>query len=238
MIKRKVLLDLYLKYREILYPVLVVVSSLVLIALVIFPTLLGILSDRANLEDLSSKSKTLEVKALELESMEDSSLKRNLQIALITLPQEKDLITSINSLQNQVRNQGFNILSLQIGGQLNKTTSPQGFSLKVEIQGLQIRLAELLDNIESSTPIMKVVDVSLSSPTAGGLISGAVTVEVFYSPLQSASASLDAPLPKLTEKDLELLNSFNIEVPISETGEPIGEGSFTLLPRGKENPFE
>lgn len=234
MIKKEDLIELHNKYRLIIYPVLVAISSLILTAFVIFPTLLELLSDRKSSEELTSKSKILEVKAATLEVLDDSELKKNLSLALIALPSDKDLITAISSLQNIVRSSGFNILNLQVGGSLNKSSGSLGFSLKTEINGPQLRLSALLEAIESTTPIMKVGDVTISSSTSG-VVSGSILVEVFYAPIQPSTPAAQSPLPELSEKDYQTLSSLNIEAP-STTGE--GNQSFTLLPRGKANPFE
>lgn len=225
---------LYQKYQYVVFPVLIILSSLILIGLVIFPQILRLLSNQQVLTGLNQKSEFLDVKASQLEVIDEQNLREKLNVALLSLPAEKDLSSIVGILQSIITQSGFNLITLQVI-QIASNTEVSGFSVKLEVAGPISAMNQLLNNIETDPRVMKVSGVELNQQQGSTSVSATITVDAFYSPLPSSLGAIDAPLPKLTEKDEELVATLakNTGAVIRPTTSPSN-----LPPRGKTDPFE
>ena len=72
----------YFKYRILIFPTLVGISSLILIVFIIYPQILKLISNNEALNGVLAKNKNLEVKASQLENINDGELNQNLNLQL------------------------------------------------------------------------------------------------------------------------------------------------------------
>lgn len=240
---------LYLKYRLIIVPIVVALSGLVLIVLVIYPQLHNLISQSSLYDKTQEKSKVLEVKAMELNTIDETDLKKKLNLALVALPEEKDYLEIVNVLQTLTAKSGFSITSLQFGqtGELEKSSIGKAYGVKLMITGPKVAFDTFLNSIEKSYRAMRVGNLEITSSKIGsGAIEASLTINIFYAPLPTNIGSVESPLPRLSDKDETLINNLAKVISIafaqnsvsaqSSSSLPILTGS--LPPRGKSDPFE
>ena len=225
----------YFKYRILICPTLVGISSLILIVFIIYPQILKLISNNEALNGVLAKNKNLEVKASQLENINDGELNQNLNLSLAALPMDKDLAGALGEVQSLVNQSGFNLLSLSVGSG-NDVGEFNGFNVKAEVEGSQVLLASLLTTIESSGRIMKVSSVELNRLSIKESVNAVVTIEVFYSPIPTTLGAIDSPLPKVEDKDKEVLA--NLAAARGFSGAVVVTSGDLSVPVGKSNPFE
>lgn len=227
--KKEEFLKLYQEYRLYIFPLIVALSSLILIVLVIYPQTVKLVSNQKVREEFFNKSQILAAKAQALESVDDADLNRKVSFVLSSYPQDKDFVSVMALLQNLATQAGFSTLSMSLGG-----ASEQSYNIRMEILGLNTQLPILLTSIEGSYRLMKVSSIE----TTSGRDQGAtitLSVDMLYSPAPHTFGSIDSPLPALSEQDEEVIEKLAAAAPREEVS---SEDTFQLGPRGKANPFE
>lgn len=231
--KKEDIIIFYQQYRLIIFPVLVSVSSVILIVLVIYPQLAKLISNNEAVNTINERSKFLEVKASELSSLDESDLQKKLNIALVALPANKDYTEVINILQSLTAKAGFTIVSLQFGQSADAKGDKSNFAVKLDITGPKVTLDTLLNNIEKSYRPMRVSGMELTANSSNSsAVSVALAVNVYFAQLPSSIGNIDAPLPELSDKDQELITSLSYS---TAAPAPVSGGTVS---RGKPDPFE
>lgn len=232
--KKEDLQKFYLTYRLYIFPVVVALSSLVLITLIIYPETVKLISNQKAQEEISNKHKFLEVKAQTLADYDFEDIDRKLNYALSAYPGEKDFISAMSLLQNIAAQLGFNVVSINLGTGAAKTGKEQGYSLRLEVFGPTNFLPTLLTRIENASRIMKIasVDSNVGKESQGGTVT--INIEALYSAIPPNGGTVDSPLPEISEKDEEIIAR------LARSGTPgITQSSTAPLgSRGKVNPFE
>lgn len=232
---KKQLIEIYQKYRLILFPGITAISSVVLIVLVIFPQLSKFMSNNTAYNDIVKKNDFLEVKAIDLEVVNEVDLKQKLDTSLVALPANKDITEIIGIIQSIIAQSGFVLSSLQFGEDIS-IGGQSAFKVKLDIAGSATVLNVLLSNIESSYRPMKIDTIDISNPKNSDNINGTLTINVFYAPIPNTLGSIDAPVPKLSEKEEEIISTLARSTTVATENTNISIGNFA--PRGKINPFE
>lgn len=231
--KKEELLNFYQAYRLYVFPAIIVLSSLILITLVIYPQTIKLINNQKVEGEIFNRAQLLEVKAQTLESYDSVDLEKKVDFALGFYPAEKDFVSALGLLQNVASQAGFNIISITVGGGSSKIVDIQNYNIKMEVIGSSRQLSTLLNNIENSPRLMR---VSSAETTIGKDDKGytSLTIDVLYSSAPQKPGSIDSPLPELSNKDEEVI------VKLSQVGtqEKFRFSTSSLGPRGKENPFE
>lgn len=230
---KKEISQLIIKYKAFLLPFVVGVSSLILIVFVIYPQLTGFFKGQEDLQIAEQKLKKLQVKASDLENLDEDDLKKKLNFALVALPLEKDYATIIGVFQRLTAESGMSLENLQVGGGgagADKKTS--GYSIKLELLGTKPGLDQLLGKIGQAPQVMKVSGIEVTSFKTD--VNVALTIDVFYLPAPTSLGALDSDLPKITDEEQKLLARL---ASISPASVPTTTPA-TLLPRGKPDPFQ
>lgn len=226
--KKGNLVLIYQKYRMIIFPVVIVLSCLILIVFVMIPQLGKLLKNSKTETDFKTKSESLNTKAEALENLDEKDLQKKLKDVVTSFPQEKDFITLITLLQKITTESGFNMTSLSFGGGSSKDT---GYGITIEVTGPKSILARLLNSIETSLRLMRVERIEISSGKAGDVISANLAISALFSPLPGNLGSIDSPLPEISSGEEELLARLSRvqEMPLT---------TVDLSATGKSNPFE
>src|SRR3989344_3830716 len=107
---------LYLTYRLYIFPIIVGISSLILIIIVIYPQTISLITNQSVASEVFNKSKFLDTKVSALESYDEVDLANKVDIALEFYPTEKDIIPVFAILQNVATQKGFIINTMSLGG--------------------------------------------------------------------------------------------------------------------------
>lgn len=231
--KKEILQKFYSQYRLYIFPIVVAISSLILIGFVIYPQISALINSSRKETDVRNKLKVMEAKAQVLENYDEADLARKVDFTLAAYPQEKDFTTTVALLQKLTSESGFNIITLGLGGSRSETLAQQSYNVKLEILGLKTLLTNLVGNIETSSRIMRVSTIEITSTREANVISAVLGIEVLFSSLSASFGSLDSPLPTLSQKEEELITKLAATIALQAPSYAVPLG-----PRGKANPFE
>ncbi len=232
--KKEDIVRFYLEYRMFIFPAVTAILSLIFIVLVIYPQTMKLLSNQKAQVDITTRSSFLEEKAQELENYNQQDLNNKVNISLNSYPADKDFANVIGLLQNMTSQLGFTIVSLSLGGGTVKAPGVQSYSIKLDLLGPLAAAPVLVNNIEQSPRLMKVSGIETSSGGNPNAASITLSLEVLYSPAISSYGSVDSPLPKLTEKDQQVLATLQSAVsPLEQTS-----ATSAAVARGRDNPFQ
>lgn len=230
--KKEILQKFYSQYRLYIFPIVVAISSLILIAFVISPQIVKLVENSKLETDFKGKAKFLEAKAQTLENYDEVGLNRKVKFSLTAFPQEKDFANVMALLQRLTHETSFTIASLGfVGSNGNQQGKTQSYNVKLEILGPKIFLANLVSSIETSPRLMRVNSIDITSTKEVDVITADLIVEVLFSSLPVSFGSADSPLPTLSSQEEELVARLASQISISQP-------SISVSPRGKVNPFE
>lgn len=218
--------NLILQYKVLIYPLIVGLASAVLIVFVIVPQLRGFLSGQDDLKQKQARLNNLEVKAKELEGLDQKIYTEKLLAALYYLPVDKDFSNIIGIFRELTAAAGMSLTSLHPS--VNSVASGS-YSVKADVVGPVNNLGNLLDVIEKSPRVMKLQSID-TTPSTSGILNVTLSVSVYFSPTPVSLGAVDALLPQITQQDQIILNSLSL--PSEAPGQVI------TLPSGKANPFE
>lgn len=225
---------IYLKYRFYIFPVIIVVTSLVLIVFVIYPQSMALVNGFGELQQKSNKLQVLKLKASDLEGLNEIELTQKINILLTALPSDKEYPSLIGVLKGLGSQLGITLSSIQIGQAVSTSNSGSSFIVNLEITAPQTLISRLATSIESSPRVMKVRSIDLSYNKSTNLVNGIFVLDVYFVPLPTTIGSAESPLPKLSEKDQQTIDNFTRSTPsLSQSSIPA-----TVSARGKVNPFE
>lgn len=226
--------NFYKKYKLFIFSGIVVFSSLILIIFVIYPQISKLIVSQKVEEEIISKTKILDNKALALENYDQNDLDRKVTLALGSYPAGKDFVSDFSLLQNVVSQSGFTIVSINLGSRSLQTTGVDSYGLKVNILGPSSLVPVLLSNIESSSRLMRVGSVESAVGRDLGVANLTLDVSVLFSPTPSAFGTVDSPISELTEKDEDVIARLGKVA----NSLPAAQSGIQDVPQGKSNPFE
>lgn len=231
--KKEQILKFYQNYKIFIFPVVVTLSCLFLIAFIIYPQTVKLISNQQSEGELIIKSEFLENKVLALESYDEKDLSSKVELVLNVYPGEKDLAEAIGLLQELIAQSGFRVNAISLGNTSQKGGKVQSYDVKLEMIGFKNGFPTLLNDLESSPRLIRVSSIDISSSGNSGAINVSLVVEVLYSQIPQSFGAVDSPVPELSQNDEELLIRL-----ASVKGPVISQAQVVAGPRGKENPFE
>lgn len=229
--------ELYLKYRLLLWPVISGLASIAILVLVIIPQILGYLSVRTEIQNTQERSGKLEAKAQSLENIDDVETQKNLQAVFSVLPTDREVPQAISTLQSLISRAGLSLKSTSYNASL-KGTSKESFQLSVTVVGQIGALRNFLISLENTNRIFQVEAINVQFQSSGLAIEADIPVTVFYGKDKNKLVSLESEVPRLNEKEGELLSRLSTLVASNPSGSAGPESSSSSVPVGKSNPFE
>lgn len=229
--KKEEIIQIYSKYQLIISPILIAISSIILIIFVIYPQTIKLLSNNEKEKEINQKYSSLDVKASELQTVNSGDLKDSVDLVLVVYPTEKDYSNAIGLIQRLMAEHSFSLnnLSLTAGASEKGVSS---YAVKVEFEGQRNSLDGLLNSIENAPRVMKVISIDILSNREADTIEGSLVIEVLFSQLPKSLGALDDPLPKLNEQEESLLTE------LQRSATSFVQNATSIGQRGKANPFE
>lgn len=221
----------YTRYKLVIWPVIVGLCSVVIIALVIVPQLLSYFSLKQQGDELNNRLGLLQVKAKELQQIDPQVYNKNLNLALSALPPEKEVPQAVTILQTFISQSGMTLEAIKFAsGQT--TTINNNYQINITVLGDFNSLKKLLTNIRNSPRIYRVDMINAQSSRGGTSVEADITMTVFYEPLNNTIGAVDQPLPQLTDKDQHVLTDLSTKNQVVATN-----ASVLTVPLGKSDPF-
>lgn len=234
---KEILTKFYDKYRMLIFPIIISLSSLFLIIFVIYPQASKLITNQAREGDLLNKSKILEAKASALENYNVDDLSRKLNDTLRVYPQDKDLANVVGLLQQLTGQSGFTITSVTVAGGAQKGQTGSGYDINLVATGAKPLVLILLSNLENSPRLLQINSIDINLSNQQQLADVSLGLTVLYSPLPQNLGSIDVPLPQLSTQDEALLTKL-ASVNRSSPSVSLSTSNVSNAPRGKTNPFE
>lgn len=234
--KKEIVAKFYSKYKLYVFPLIVTLSSLFLIAFAIYPQTIKLISNQKAIGNLINKSNFFETKVTALGSYDETDLSRKVGLALSTYPVDKDFGNTVGLLQQLAVQLGFNVKAISLGGAAGKFGKSESFEIKLEIQGSKALLPTLLNNLENSSRLVRITSIDISSNQNSGAVDASLAVEILYSPIPQNLETVDSVLPEFSQKDEDLITAL---ARVNETAQSLSatESSVPSL-KGKSNPFK
>lgn len=228
------IIKFYQTNKIYLFPIIVGISSLILIIFIIYPQTVALLANQQVEKVVSNNSELLTNKVNALEQYDNIDLNQKVDSALGFYPTDKEVVPVVGLLQNLASKAGFSTISMSLGGISGKSDNKsQSYTIKLELSGPSQLLQSLLSNIENSQRLMRVNSVELTSGSDPRGAEVTLIVEVLYASPPSDLGGVDSPLPQLSQTDQEIINKLTLIVPSRST-----QQISTLGTKGKANPFE
>lgn len=222
----------YQTYKLYIFPAVVALSSLFLTFFVILPQTVKLITNQQAADGFLNRTKILETKVSALESFNNEDLSQKLRLTLASFPADRDYGNILGLVQQLVSQSGFSLESITLGTSAQKFGSSDSFGVKLNVKGPRLIFPILLNNLESSTRLLRVTDIDVSSGQ-NQFIDAAIVLDVLYSGLPKGVGTIDSPLPELSQKDEELINALTGPSNVVAPAAPVGSSS-----KGKLNPFE
>lgn len=195
--------ELLINYRGVIWPILIGVSDLLIIFLIIIPQVFQYFQSRIEYERSQNLLQRLEVKAEELQNLDNSSYKEYLKLVFAALPQERDIPEGMVTLQNIISRTGLSIEGTRV--LLTGTSEKKsGFQISITVFGNAQNLSDLLINLSNSARIFRVESINAQSIKSG--IQAEILISTFYEQTPSTIGALEQSIPNLNEQDREILN--------------------------------
>lgn len=223
------------KYRVLVKPLFLALSSLIVLSLVIIPQLLAYLNVNVNINSVQNRIGIYEAKAQELDKIDASVYLKQLQTVFLALPKDKEVPQALLVLQSIISQSGLALESTKlVDSILNNTNS---FRISISVTGTLESLRALLISLQNSPRALRVEGIDAQSLKQGAAMQATIIVTMFYDTAK-VSGNPDQPLSQLDKKDEELLANLNKS--INKLGvlgyQPASTSS--AVPLGKSDPFE
>lgn len=233
--------ELYLKYRFIIWPVIVGISSILILAVVVIPQLLTYLNIKNQIGQTKDQSQNLEAKAAELQNIDGLSTQKDLKVVFTVLPTDQDIPRAIMILQDMVAGSGLSLKSTTFGypgSSSKKTSDGSSFLLNITVSGQINLLRDFLIELQNSPRVFQVESIDVQFQKTQGAIEAELPLSVFYQPTSGELGDLNQPLPKISDENKKLLSKLSQTVDQIDIFQDNIEVSSASVPMGKDDPFE
>lgn len=224
--------EFYTKYRMIIWPVVVGISSVCILALVIIPQLLNYLSIRNKISEIEHRSSNLEVRASDLEQLDEESAKANLQVVFSVLPREQNVPEAMVALHDVISRSGL-ILKNTSYISARKSGNGENFQLSVGVGGQMSAIRDFLVHLQESQRLFQVESIVARFQRRMSLVEAELPISVYFDKSAASEVTSDQDVPKLTEKEEQLLAKLSRIVQQTSVVEDVSS-----VPYGKSDPFE
>ncbi|MCL5783881.1 MAG: hypothetical protein M1142_00800 [Patescibacteria group bacterium] len=229
--------EFYFRYKFIILPVVVGFCSITVIILVVIPQFMSYFKVQKEIGDLRTRTGVLESKAKDLESVDPADTQQKLQIALTVLPTDQDVLTTVDVLHNLIIKEGLSVQNTDYS--LSRQTSGRGnFRIGVTVSGPLASVRNLLIDLQNSSQVFQVESINTTF-RPGGIVDVELPLSVYYENTPSQLGNIDQPVPKLTDKDKQLLQDLAAAVDrANQMALSLVPATSSAVPLGKIDPFE
>lgn len=228
--------EIYFKYKYIIWPVVIGLSSVIILAFVVVPQILEYLNIRNQISDLQSKYSFLEAKAAELESIDESATSENLKVVFTILPTDQEVLRAMAALQSLVAGSGLelqntNFASTKLSG------DKDSFQLNLTVAGQIGNLRNFLIKLQDASRVFQIESIGVQFLRSKSAIEAEIPVTVFYQKTPQALGPIDQKVAQLSDTERQLLGKLSaiVSQPAGTSG---AVASDSTVPLGKSNPFE
>jgi Tfp pilus assembly protein PilO len=228
-------LKIYLSRYNILgWPLASIAISILLIIFIIIPQILGLKENNDAISDIKSRTEMLNAKATSLSSVETSTYRDNLKVALTVLPEEKDIPAAIGQVQslmlaNKLTLDGMSFAHSNTGG-----SGLENYQIKIDATGDQAALKNFINNLKDAPLIMKISGLEITSNSQDSTVSTNLGLTTYYQGSDGNLGGLEDPIKEINQSDSDLLAKLKQRI----QSLPLITTAVSSGPRGKSDPFQ
>jgi len=209
MIVLKILLK---KWRLFILPLLTIILSIGLIVTVILPRFTISLSLLDKIEERKNFLSGLTAKENDLNGLDENSLKEKVDFSLSALPEEKNFLKIVSTINKLARDSQVYIESLEVSpGEVATETAQlkapevDRLTFQVKVTGEQSNVENFLFEIEESLPIFVIRTVKINNSNRNS--QAQLILENFFTKYPLSLGKVSAPLAKLSKEDDKLFET-------------------------------
>ena len=213
--KRKVNIDaatfrfLYIRYKEYLLPVGVVIACVLLFIFVIIPQFQNLLDTQQQAKIESNKLAVLKNNLNLLTNLNESQLDSQLKVVSKVMPPEKDFGGILNGVSLAANKSGVLLADYEFQvGNINKPELIiQSFpSLKIvlTVNGGVADVGKFLEELSKTAPLSEVTDIKVNTANSQ------VTALFYYRPFPPIGFNDTAPINPISPQDVSTINNLSL----------------------------
>ncbi|HEV2339277.1 MAG TPA: hypothetical protein VGT05_00750 [Patescibacteria group bacterium] len=224
-----VFLLLYYKYREYIFPFIVIISCLIIFFQFIMPQIQDWFTLQDQISITSEQIDTLSQNVKILSNIDDKRLDSLLTTAKTALPGQKDFAGILNAISSAASIAGVTLgdYSFQVGSIQGNGTQTYSGQLSVQVQltisgGIE-EAKSFIAALHTQFPLSNVTGLVINSSTLTS-----VTANFYYSPFPMTSFDETKPVQTITKADEDFLNQLAIAKQVqitpvaTEEAKPLG----------------
>jgi Tfp pilus assembly protein PilO len=216
------------KNRIYIFPIVVVLISIILFFQFIIPQFKGLMSIIKDSNEISSQLKIQKANATVLSNISEEVLASQLTTLNLALPASKDFIGILNSIYSSAQKTGVSLGSFSFDvGDLSKTETGKEFpvaKLSIPVKSGVKEINNFVGLISETFPLSEINLIKM------GNTSSVVNLSFFYKPVDESGYKVNARVKPISQKALDLINQldeFGSAPAFSETPTPSATPSAT-----------
>ncbi len=211
----------FAKYKAFFLPVILIIGILFASLFFLRPKIFEIFELQKKVTKERKTLAELTKKAATLEGLDEVELTEKTEVLLKVLPPEKDVANILLT---------FKVLGSQAGISLQEVQIDSEDTISLKIQGQMEKAISFMEKIETSYPLMRLEEATISSKEENQT-QATIKVKFFFLPLPKTLGSVDSPVSLVTPQEEKIYQEISKFTPvlIEENLPPVGGG--------KENPF-
>lgn len=222
----------YEKYRVLLVPLLVIISAIFISVLVTIPQVFKLVNTFKTIDELGQKKLSYQKKASELESINTTEYRNNLDIALVALPVEKDIPGVMGEILVSLGGSGMHLNGITFSNSPAESEKAEEYSIAIDATGNKTSLGNFLERVTLAPRLIKLTSINIET-VSGDSLNATVSFATFYQTLPNTIGSVDDQLPKIGKDDTQIL----ADIETKEHRFPKVTQEASASAKGKLNPF-
>ncbi len=197
----------YNKYKGYLFPMIVILASILILFMVIIPQINQYFSSKNQLDQATQQLNVLKNNYNYLVSLDDTQSSSDLKLLTKTLPSGKDFYGIMTAISVASARAGIAINSFQFSpGNLSKLTGSDNLpypTIQVQLQtnGSTASLTSFLNELYKTVPLAEVYSIKLNNTQADLLLN------FFFKPFPPQNLSDETPINPLSSGDKSLITN-------------------------------
>ncbi|OGE30606.1 hypothetical protein A2631_03555 [Candidatus Daviesbacteria bacterium RIFCSPHIGHO2_01_FULL_44_29] len=220
------------QYQLYIWPFFGLVLVILLCFFVMVPQIKALLKAREVFVDISQKAVILEQKADDLQLIDEQEVKNDLQIALSSLPAQKELISAVSQVQLLTATSNLDLKDVSFGS-VSSNQEADGFVIKASVEGTIESFKNFIALLKVAPLTMSLEGIELSKTKTEGVFQTVFALKSYYQNIPISLGDVSIPLALLSDSEKEQLKKIgdyyrNIPITTIDNAEGV---------KGKLDPF-
>lgn len=220
------------QYQLYIWPIFGLILVILLCFFVMVPQIKALLKAREVFVDITRKAVILEQKADDLGLINEQEVKNDLQIALSSLPAQKEFISAVSQVQLIAGSSNLDLKDVSFGS-VSSNQDADGFIIKASVEGTVEQFKSFIALLKVSPLTMSLEGIELNKTKTEGVFQTVFALKSYYQNIPISLGDVSIPLAVLSDSEKEQLKKigdYYRNIPITTIDN--AEGT-----KGKLDPF-